>query len=263
MRSWQPALDELTRKIKGRQVCLFLDYDGTLAEFAATPEDVQVNPQVLEVLRRLVEVKNIHPMIISGRRLQHLKALVPLEHITLVGTYGIELQLPGGEQIERIAYDAVRPFLEQLKPDWEKLASLEQGYFLEDKGWTLAMHARYAEDDEAEYTLKRALERVKARGMPDLFQILGGHKFLEIAPRIANKGEAVEYLLKNDACEAPVLIYMGDDDKDEDAFGVVKRRGGVGIRVGEEARASAAEYHLATPGEVREWLAQLVGDGLN
>lgn len=262
MSNWQPALDELTRTIQGRQICLFLDYDGTLAEFAATPEDVKVNPQVLEVLRRLVEAKNIHPMIISGRRLQHLQVLVPLENIWLVGTYGVELRMPEGKQIERIAFEAVRPFLVQLKPEWEKLVSHEPGYFLEDKGWTLALHARYAPDDKAILVLQQAREKAEERGIPDILQILGGHKFLEIAPCIANKGEAVDYLLRNGVCAAAALVYMGDDDKDEDAFAVVKRRGGMGIRVGGGARESAADYSLATPRDARQWLAKLVGERL-
>jgi hypothetical protein len=37
-----------------------------------------------------------------------------------------------------------------VKPRWERLIADRDGFFLEDKGWALAIHARFAADGEAE-----------------------------------------------------------------------------------------------------------------
>jgi len=52
---------------------------------------------------------------------------------------------------------------------------------------------------------------------------LGGHKFLEIGPTLAHKGRTVDYLLDRYPWPGALPIYLGDDDKDEKAFGVIAR----------------------------------------
>jgi trehalose-phosphatase len=88
---------------------LFLDYDGTLAEFTRTPDVISPDPRVIELVRRLASSSRIRLAIVSGRRLGDIHALLPVTGIYLAGTYGIEIQTPEGEKIQRVDYALTRP----------------------------------------------------------------------------------------------------------------------------------------------------------
>jgi trehalose 6-phosphate phosphatase len=240
---------------------LFLDYDGTLADFAPTPEHVCPNSEVIALLTGLVRHPDIRVAVISGRRLAHVEALVPVPGILLAGTYGVELKTPDGERINRVAYDTIRPVLDALKPRWLQLVASREGFSLEDKLWALALHARFADDDEAEAALavarRMATEAVEEEARGDLFRLLGGHKFLEIGPQLAHKGRTVEYLLARYPWPGALPLYLGDDDKDEEAFGAIKAQGGIAILVSREPHETEADYRLAFPQAVLYWLKTL------
>ena len=252
------SAEHIVSKLRqAERVWLFLDYDGTLADFAPTPDYVAPSPEVLELLDKLKQQKNIRVAVVSGRRLEHVRALLPLDGILLTGTYGVEILPASGGQFNRLDYETIRPTLEKIKPQWESLLSGRQGFFLEDKGWSLAIHAKDAPDDEAEQVLSRALEVAEGAFKSSIFRILGGHKFLEIGPRLANKGKAVKYILEKEAWEDALYIYIGDDDKDEEAFEIIQERGGLAMMVAPESRISRADCRLDSPRQVRKWLKDL------
>jgi trehalose 6-phosphate phosphatase len=80
------------RLARASKLWLFLDYDGTLAEFAPTPEHVDPDPDLIELLNRLAGQARLRIAVISGRRLSHVQSLVPVPGVLLAGTYGVELQ---------------------------------------------------------------------------------------------------------------------------------------------------------------------------
>ena len=125
----------------------------------------------------------------------------------------------------------------------------------------MAIHARYAADDEAEEVLERAQQiatsLAKQSDRPQLFRMLGGHKFLEIGPTLAHKGKTVNYLLDRHRWPGALLLYVGDDDKDEEAFGVIHAHGGLAIKVCEQPCDTEADGRLASPEKVRQWLVDL------
>jgi trehalose 6-phosphate phosphatase len=243
---------------------LFLDYDGTLADFAPTPEHVAPDPALVALLGRLARQPRYRLAVVSGRRLDHVRKLVPVAGILLAGTYGIEIQTARGERIDRLDYAAIRPTLEAIQPRWADLIAARQGFFLEDKGWALALHARFAEQGEAERVQAEA-RRLALAAVGDaprgLFRLLGGHRFLEVGPKLAHKGRTVAYLLDRDPWPGARIVYLGDDDKDEEAFGVVQARGGIAIVVASEPRETAADFRLASPQAARRWLAALARAG--
>jgi trehalose 6-phosphate phosphatase len=239
------------------RVWLFLDYDGTLAEFAPTPEHVLPDPALIDLLGELARQPWLRVAVVSGRRLGHVQKLVPVPGILLAGTYGIELQTPEGERFDRLEYGTIRPNLDALKPQWADLMAGRDGFFLEDKGWALALHARFAEEAEAEGVLavaRRMVNDATAGASPDLFRLLGGHKFLEIGPKLAHKGRTVDYLLAQYPWPGALPVFLGDDDKDEEAFGVVQEHGGIAILVSARPRETQADGRLGSPQAARAWL---------
>ena len=245
---------------QARRLWLFLDYDGTLADFAPTPEHVSPDPEIIGLLDGLVQYPHIRVAVISGRRLAHVEALVPVPGILLAGTYGVELRTPEGERINRVEKGTIRLVLNALMPRWLQLIAGREGFALEDKYWALALHARFADNDEAEEVLataRRMAAGATVGGSPGRLCLLDGHKFLEIGPQLAHKGRTVGYLLGRYPWPRALPLYLGDDDKDEEAFGVIKARGGIAILVSPEPRKTKADFRLASPQAARHWLATL------
>ena len=245
---------------------LFLDYDGTLAEFAPTPEHVHRQPEVVALLTSLAQHPDVRVAVISGRGLGQIEELVPVPQAILAGTYGVQLRLPGGKRVDRASYDEVRPVLEAIKARWEGLIADRDGFFLEDKGWALAIHAKLAAEGEARSVLdaaRKMMPGAEEARVSDAFRVLDGHKFLEIGPALAHKGKTVAYLLERHPWRGALPIYVGDDDKDAEAFSVIQARGGIAVRVGEAPCAApcagTADATLPSPADVRRWLAGLPG----
>jgi trehalose-phosphatase len=252
-------IEDLTRRVRshlnqGHPMWLFLDYDGTLADFAPTPEVVEPDPHLIHILHQLSHHPMVRLALISGRMLSQIRALVPLDRVFLAGTYGVEIQLPGGEVVQRFDSDTLRPVIERVKAEWTGLVQGLKGFFVEDKHWAVALHARYAGKKTSDRVLHLAREVALDEIEGDDLQLLGGQRFLEVGPRLAHKGMTVAWLLDNFPLPEALLVYLGDDDKDEQAYTVIHARGGVSVLVGGRMEASWADYHLEGPAQARNWL---------
>ena len=84
---------------------------------------------------------------------------------------------------------------------------------------------------------------------------------LEIRPAVDwHKGKAVDWLARqmSPICAEPLLIYLGDDDTDEDVFAAWP--GAITVSVGENPN-TLANYSVRDPNEVHaflRWLLRLV-----
>jgi len=251
----------IDRALIKRSLWLFLDYDGTLSDFAPTPEMINPDQKICDLLRRLSSQSYIRLAVISGRSLSDMQSLIPITGVCLAGTYGIEFLATDGTLIRRAELGAIRPFLEILKPKWMNIISDEQGFFLEDKAWALALHAKLSRDDDARRILTQAREIVERELPQEQFRILGGYKFLEVAPLLAHKGRTVSYLIKKYPLPDSQMLYFGGHDTDEEAFEIVNTHGGITIKVISESQSSQptrAQYTLESPAAVHAWLEALL-----
>ncbi|HEX2978995.1 MAG TPA: trehalose-phosphatase [Anaerolineaceae bacterium] len=239
---------------------LFFDYDGTLADFAPTPADVLPDPDLIALLERCARHPRLRLAILSGRMLRQVQALVPVPGVCLAGTYGIELQLFDGTQLQQVELVSVRPTLEEVKIRFEELLHGKPGFYLEDKGWALAIHARFADPDAAERVLTQARQVASRQASPEIFRLLDGQRFFEVAPKMGNKGQAVSYLLDRYPWSGAACAYFGDDDKDEEAFAQIRARKGMTVLVADLPRPSFAEFRLDSPNAVRKWLRRFSDD---
>lgn len=253
----------LQKLIPPQPIWLFLDYDGTLADFAPTPEDIIPDNDLINLITELNSQPDIRVTIISGRRLSHIQSLIPVPGLLMAGTYGLELHTPADETIYRVDFDTIRPLLDTLKEKWRLLLAGRSGFFLEDKRWTLAIHAKDAAGEEADLVLHQAQQQANellADAPDSLFRLQGGHRFLECGPKAADKKRAVEYILSTYPWSGDVLlVYLGDDDKDEVAFEAIRQRDGVVVAVGDRLRHIEATCWLPSPQAVRQWLGDLLG----
>jgi trehalose 6-phosphate phosphatase len=248
-----PAND-LISQLKQKHVDLYLDYDGTLAPFAPTPDVVLPDDRVIGLISQLADSRNIRVSIISGRRLSHIQKLLPVKGVFLAGTYGVEMQATNGTEFHQMPYSVIRPTLDELKPRWQALIEGKNGFYLEDKGWALAIHARNAEEKQGLQVLESAEKMLTKDVLGEHFQKIHSYRFLEIGPHNADKGHALRYLFDKFHWVGATPIYIGDDDKDEEAFQAINEHDGVSILVSKEPRETKAKYILDSPVEVHQWL---------
>ena len=95
-------------------------------------------------------------------------------------------------------------------------------------------------------------------------RVTSGKKVLEVRPPIDwHKGKAVDTIAKEvkkvRKLEQLLIIYLGDDTTDEDAFKVIHRPRGWSIFVGGENPSSNADYFLNSTSEVATFLSRLLG----
>ena len=117
---------------------------------------------------------------------------MPLPGILKAGSYGLEMETAAGDTLHQVEYHTIRPLLERLKKQWQPLLAGRGGFYLEDKEWTLAIHAKDAAAEEATAVLREARRQAQTlldEEEEDLFRWLGGHRFLECGPNQPTKGE--------------------------------------------------------------------------
>jgi trehalose-phosphatase len=259
------ALESLTECVLAApRIRLFLDYDGTLAEFAPTPDIIEPDPELADLITRVAAHPRILASVVSGRRLEHVEELLPVPGILKAGTYGVEMTLPDGTPLARVDRTIIRPVLDEVKSGWSALLTGRPGYFLEDKDWAIAIHGRHAEDGEEEEVLQTGQAEAQAalaRLAPEIagqFRILGGYKFVELGPNLANKGKTIAYLLDERPWQDALPLFLGDDDKDEEAFEIIKQRNGMALLVNRTPRETHADARVPTPQDARDWLEELL-----
>lgn len=248
-----PSLRQLMKIYQKERAFLFLDYDGTMARFAPNPDVVIPDSELIEILSEINKLDNFRLAIISGRRLGHIRSLVPIDGIWLAGSYGLEMIDPRGKEIHLLEFENLRPGLEKIKPSWQALIEEREGFYLEDKGWSLAIHANGSDIQEVNLVLANA----RIIDVPEGFHLKSTHNFIEICPPKADKGVSVEYILNSEKFNEALPIFIGDDPRDEDAFAAVQSFGGVGIIVAEKDRETKATYALKRPEQVRKWMKEI------
>lgn len=218
---------------------LGLDYDGTLAPFAVDPMQACPFPGVMGLLRVLVTEGQTQIAIISGRPVGEVMTLLNNPPVTVIGSHGYELWPAEGVCVVR------QPTPEQLQGIYEIRTSMQQcGYShkLEVKVASLAFHTRGLDPLSAAAIEKEIA--TKWSGMARYYglecrRFNGGVEFRCTG---WNKGDALLALLDSQA-EDTLAVYIGDDETDEDAFAVIRGRG-IGIKVGDPHRPTAAQGFL-------------------
>jgi trehalose 6-phosphate phosphatase len=246
----------------GGHLTLFLDYDGTLVPIAPTPAEALPDQALLELLAQLARAPSIRTVIISGRSLDALRRMLPVHGLILAGLYGVEMQMADGRPLLREPLgDGNENTIAQVRERWRKLSDGLAGFLIEDKGQAVALHARWAEQAQADRVLAAARDAATDLAGSRSYRLLDGNRYIEIAPANANKGETVDWLLSQYPIPDDLPVGFGDDNKDEAAFSVIQRRGGYAIGVGHRYPLPDVDDRVESPQVVRSWLASFVAEG--
>jgi trehalose-phosphatase len=251
------ALDDgdLDRRLDGRRPVVFLDYDGTLTPIVARPELATLPPATKSTLEGLS--RRCATAILSGRDLEDVRAMVPVDTVWFAGSHGFDLLSPDGRRHEYEGGSRALPELAIAETELREAVLDVPEAWVEHKKYAIAVHYRQTPDEDVP-RLHSAVHTVAHRH--DGLRMTGGKKIFELRPDIAwDKGRALRWILQQVAPDTSnvIAVYVGDDETDEDALREVRERG-LGVVVGSGDRRTAAHHRLRDPAEVDRFLALLV-----
>jgi trehalose 6-phosphate phosphatase len=224
---------------------LFLDLDGTLVDFAMTPDGIEVCDNLRTLLRHLQSDLNGRVAVISGRALTDLDAHLDLRNLALSGSHGLERQHADGRKDRAKPPESVPAAI----ADASAFAA-DHDLIAEPKPGGVALHFRAKPDLEA------AVDRfVASSAHRHGLVVQKGAMVRELRAPGRNKGDVVRQFMDEAPFNEGRPIVLGDDLTDEDAFQMAIDLGGAGILVGPE-RPSAATYRLPDVAAVKDWLGK-------
>jgi trehalose-phosphatase len=242
---WNSILGELTAS---RRLLVFLDYDGTLVPIQKLPSSAVLPTKMKEFLRRVSKRPNVSLGLVTGRSLSDIKRMVHLNSVFYVANHGFHTSLAKSRWVHPEAQRA-HPVLGKIFSELRSALSSIPGVLIEDKQYTLSVHYRNVRERSVPL-LKKSVRRV-VRPYRTMVKMTTGKKVIEVRPNVSwDKGHAVLRVIKLLPSRGkPLIVYIGDDKTDEDAFRLL-RRSAITIRVG-WSRSSRAAYFVHSPTEVQ------------
>eukprot|EP00899_Mesostigma_viride_P004742 jgi/Mesvir1/14269/Mv09700-RA.1 len=265
--------DQIFSRTIGRQLAVFLDYDGTLSPIVENPDMAFMSDEMRSAVRQVAS--QFPTAIVSGRGREKVANFVQLEELFYAGSHGMDIAGPLPETVSLWNQmpsmgPAVRfqPALEYAAIADSACSHLRSrlrhipGAYVEHNVYCLSVHLRQVDPRYWE-EMRQAVADVIAAS-DGVLRGMTGRKVLEVRPNISwNKGMALEFLLESSGLSSRddvTCIYLGDDRTDEDAFRVLADKGyGFGVLVSSVPKDTCAKYSLRDPAEVCRFLKRLGG----
>ncbi|HCN16899.1 MULTISPECIES: trehalose-phosphatase [Psychrobacter] len=247
--------------------CLFLDMDGTLADFTLNPKDSAIPNATLTLLQK-IQNHGVNVAIVTGRSLDEAKKMLSPLQLPIAATHGLEIAFDSKEDSDN-SNGNNSDHISVAHVDATELTTIRQriiqsclpyrDFTIESKPYSIALHYRCDPTlADAAYTIMSAVLNNHSN-----WTLKQGKYVWEIMPKGADKGTAILTLLKNmQASEDVRPIFIGDDITDEAGFIAVQDKNGaktvkahqktvkgMGIKVGDEQ--TCAHYYVRSVHEVR------------
>jgi len=239
-----PAGRAALRALAGDRALVALDLDGTLAPIVADRREAALRPATLALL---AQVAARYPTVVLTGRARD-DAVARLRGVALrevIGNHGAEAARLG---------PAGRRWRAQSRRWAAALGEVARGLpgvEIEDKGLTVSAHYRHA----ARPALARRRLVAAAQALAGA-RVLGGKRVVSVLPEDApDKGDALAGAARR--LGAHRVLFVGDDDTDEEAFGHPLGVAAIMVRVG-PAPTSRAGFGLDGQSAVDRLLRLLV-----
>lgn len=246
----------------GGETIWMFDFDGTISEFASSPDEAEIHPACRDLIRDLATRPFQRVAILSSRLLDDVVKRVRIPGVYLGGGSGMEWRRPGGGRFlaDPAQLAPLKKSRQAILPPLRKLERIP-GIDLEDKRWSAAVHVRRA-SKAGRYLAEMYLGQLRRRR---LLRFSRGRDAFEI-PFLTGMNKAVGAkmfagLLGRSRGAAPI-IYAGDGENDAMAMKWVLRKGGMAFAVGKEAIIPAAKL-VPGPASLAAEIRRLFGIGGN
>lgn len=273
-------VDLLARALGAAQeVFLFLDFGGTLVP-GVPGETTRPEQDVLSKLEQLGNEDAFSVFVLSGRTVEELDSLLGVENIGLIGQRGFEIR----REYSKIEHPVDPEFLGDLIHHLELNVhgGLERfsGASIENKGFALTLDLNHQDPSFDREASKEFLRLVRALDKHRQLEVLYGDRTVEARMAGWHKGDAVNHVLRSADPDDSLVIYIGDDVTDEEAFEAVNGWAelddieepwmapgedeyedepphAITILVAERPRPTMASMFVREPHEVYEFLSSL------
>jgi len=239
---------ELYQKSKHR--LLLFDYDGTLVSFSSGPKKAKPDIYLLDLLNGLANEPKNDLVIVSGRDKETLEEWFKDLDVSFIAEHGAWIKKHKEEW----------KALESLKVNWkneirqilELYVDRTPGSFIEEKDFSLVWHYREADPELASVRSIELYNNLLNLTTNLKLKILKGNKVIEVKNVNVDKGKSVLSFLNK---KHDFILAIGDDDTDEDLFGILPKEAH-SIKVGLEA--SKAKFNVPSVSEVRSLIHKLI-----
>jgi trehalose 6-phosphate synthase/phosphatase len=229
---------------------LFLDYDGTLIPFAATPRLARPDRELLDLLGLLCADPRNEVVIVSGRSRSDLEDFFGPLPVSMVAEHGVWLRPRGAPW--KLLKSMTADWKERVRPILQLYVDRLPGALLEEKEFSLAWHYRRADPEQGSVRAKELLDDLADYTRNIDVQVLEGKRVVEVRTAGVNKGIAATEWLRDNPPE--FLLGIGDDWTDEDLFQALPMNA-YSVRVG--VSTTAAAFFLESHTAVRDLLLEL------
>ncbi len=233
-----PDSRSVLARLAGEKTLCAFDFDGTLAPIVAHPDLARMRDRTRSLLGLLAA--RYPSVVISGRaRADVLGRLTGLELARVIGNHGAETELTTVKSRRRV---------QQWRTALERRLLPLPGLLIEDKGLSLTLHYRLC--TQKVEARRRILEAVRSL---QHVRVVGGKQVVNLVEdKAPHKGDILA--AERDRLDCDWILYVGDDETDEDAFTLNGNI--VAVRIGQKQR-SHARYYLRTQTEI-EMLLELL-----
>lgn len=239
-----------------KNYCLFLDIDGTLADFTLNPQDSVIPDTTLTLLQEL-QHHGVNIAAITGRSLAEARQMLAPIQLPIAATHGLEIAFDnakaGGRDDTSVACVETSD-LTAIKQRLSDSCTPYHDLIIEDKPYSVALHYRQNPMlADAAHTIVATILNDHAN-----WTLKPGKYVWEIVPKGVSKGTAILALQqKMQAHKDCFSIFIGDDVTDEAGFMAVQANDrpddrsitdhhsslkGMGIKVGNEP--TCAHYYV-------------------
>ncbi|MBD3367387.1 MAG: trehalose-phosphatase [Candidatus Eisenbacteria bacterium] len=259
-------------------VHLFLDYGGTLVEPGVGQRE-RPAAHIRRKLARLCRSDAFSVYVMSSRSVHELREVIGVPGLGLIGQGGLEIWEDGGPLEHPVDIRHVDRLLHHLELDAHRCLGDMDGVTVENSGFSLRLDTTSSERAVAREATHCFETLVRALDTSNHLEVFYGDGVMQARPAGWHKGHAIEHVLRS-AEEDTLIISMGDDVTDEDAFEAVvswdgggedvtpwyipqaeeheeEPPGAFGILVSERPRPSHASLYVRNPHEVYEFLSSL------
>lgn len=227
-----------------KDYCLFLDIDGTLSPFQINPEQSFIPNSTLEIIKEIIEL-NIRVIAVTGRDVATAQKLLKPIEIPIAGLHGLDIHVDSNTTIRPNLSDIN---FKKLKQDIIQACKTYPELLIEDKGYSVALH--YRKNPELENNAIYIMQQIKYF-YPQL-KISKGKYVIELIPKQADKGQAIQTILNYFNSPLSHPIFIGDDLTDESGFILTNQKSGISIKVG--SGETEAKYRLKDINNVANFL---------
>ncbi len=232
-----------------RRYALFFDFDGTLADIAARPDEVRVPDETRATLKALSIALDGAVAIISGREIASVDHYLMPVQLAMSGVHGLTRRDANGN-VHMHEFDTHG--IEHVENRLADFVTANPGLLMERKKGAVTLH--YRQRPELEGASHEAMRG--AIGGFDSIRFRPGKMVVEALAHQRDKGAAIESFLAESPFLDRVPVFAGDDVTDEDGFALVNRRQGISIKVG--GGETQARYRAKNTRELLSWLKDVL-----